>query len=515
MDKKILTWTVLCDMAKHIAKTRPSDYQELVTVGSDRFIPGHFTQVVHDRMFRILRTASGSGPAMMEIYGVVSDVGYFTRIKHALTPSSYRKRFWDRHMPVSFPNGLPLRGNRTACTFHSASGAKQPGEVRFSNYRNEAARFSVSCESLGGMLFNDTTGKVVHISEVSQEAPAPGDAIEVYQYDCDNRDTWRNFPWYRRATLSDTLCGVADGAVESRDTWLRSIWSACEAGLMDKYKCLPLAARMWNAAYRFCQNNKERRARMIAYPIEELTNDQRPRNGMDAVLAWTDPDLVVVNGEQEGIPRVLSMVSRYRMPQLEVHWEGDKDLSVCTRSNPAAVTSTRMEPRFVCMVLPPHGNPLLYDKPHYGSPYSRTARARSRMNGEHVYDTLDANGNPVSVSSNDTLAVQFLERAYHGFLALDPSKLGSVTNVHTRNRMYNQNVSWESSDKEEGGNPFAKWRDYEGCVLVRSNFDEAPSSGKDGPWAEFTMGHCGMPSSPESAMSMVEEASLIDSLPLS
>jgi hypothetical protein len=514
VDKKILTWTVLCDMAKHIAKTRPIDYQNLVTVGSDRFIHGHYAQVLNDRVFRIYRTASGSGPMMVDIHGVLSDVGYFTRIRHYLTPSAYRKRFWDRYMPISFPNGLPLRGSRAACTIHSSSGATQAGEIRFSSYRNEAARFSVSCEALGYMLFNDTTGKMVYIGERSNGPPPPqGDAIEVYQYDPADRDTWRNFPWYRQATVSDTLRGVADGAVESRDTWLRSIWTACEAGLMDKYKCLPLAARMWNAAYRFCQNNKDRRARMIAYPIEELAHDRRPRHGSGAVLAWTGSDAVVVNGEQEGIPNALLLVSRYRVPQLEVHWEGDNDLSVCTRSNPAVVSATRMDPRFVCMVLPPHGNPLLYDKPHYASPFSRTQSARNRMNGEYAYDTLD--GNPALVSNSDALTVQFLERAYHGLLALDPSKLGSVTSVHTRNRMYNQNVSWESADKGEGGNPFAKWRDYEGCVLVRSNFDEAPSNGKDGPWTEFTAGHCGMPATPESAMSMVEEASLIDSLPLS
>lgn len=508
MTKRILTWSALCDMAIHVHKTRPQDYKDLLTGGTDRFLPGYYTQVVHDRCFRIFRGPDASGPWMMEIYGVFSDKGYFTKICHSLTPTSYRKRFWDKYMPVSFPNGLPLRGASEQCLFHAASGARQYGTVSFSRYRNESASFSVSCEHKKYMLLNDTTGKIVHIGDIRHGAPNEGDAIEVYRYDQSDPELRRAFPWYRQAIVSDTVRGVPDGAVTSRDEWLKSIWRACEAGLMDKYKCLPLAARMWNAAYRFCQENKERHARMISYPLEALPTGKVPGYGARCVLEWKNVQFTVVNDEREEIPMTASDAVYYRLPQLDIVWEGERDYDTL-RNSPGIINSTKMDPRFIKMILPPHGNALLYDKPHYAGPYCRTASSRSRMSGEHVHDKA---GDVHPVHADDRLVVQFLERAYHSVSAFDPAKLDKVEATYCRSRLYNQNESWAES--EEKGVPFAKWRDYEGCVLVKSNFDEA-QGGKDGPWENYSNGNSGMPATPESAVSMVEEAALIDSLPLS
>lgn len=509
MDKQILTWTNLCGMAARVAKHRPDDYSALVSTGTDRFLPGYYTQMIHDRVFRIFRSADGQGPLMMEIHGVFSDTGYFTKIKHNLTPTGYRKRFWDRHMPVSFPNGLPIRGASAPCVYHSVSGKKQyGGTVKFNKYRNEPGIFDVNCEVKNWFLINDTTGKLAHIHPSFNAAPSAGDAIELYPYDPQDRQTCRDFPWYRPATLADTLRGVQHGAVTSRDEWLKSIWRACEAGLMDKYKCLPLAARMWNAAYRFCQANKDKHAKMNAFPISLLSSSKAPRYGKACVLEYRNPRFVVVDGEQEAIPVNSQDSVQYRLPQLDIWWEGERD-SDMGRNNPILIGSTRMDQRFVKMVLPPHGNPLLYEKPHYAAPYCRTAVSQSRMTGECA---VASNGDPANVLSDNRLMVQFLERAYHGAPIYEPSRLGLVEGVHCRSRLYNQNTSWSAFD--ESKTPFAKWRDYEGCVLVQSNFDEA-QHGKDGPWAEYTQSQSGMPATPESAVSMVEEAALIDSLPLS
>lgn len=507
MEKNILTWTNLCNMAARCAKTRPDDFRELVQTGTDRFLPGYWTTVVHDREFRIHRSGGNSSPQMMSIYGFFSDEGYFTKFLHKLTPTSYRKRFWDRHMPVSFPTGLPLRGTSAPCTYHNPSGDTQSGKVSFSKWRNEVAAFSVACENRGRMIFNDTTGKLVNIHDSRLIAPDAGPVIEVYPYTQGDPESVRNFPWYRQATLSDTLRGVQHGAVTSRDEWLKSIWRACEAGLMDKYKCLPLAARMWNAAYRLCHANSSKHARMIAYPIEALPTGKNSTYGIRSVLEWQNPRLVELDGQQEGIPMNASNAVHYRLPQLEIHWEGERDYDTA-RNNPAIIMSTRMDPRYVSMTLPPHGNGLLYDKPHYGSPHCRTAPSQSRMNGEQVVRNNDA----VSVLSDDRLIVQFLERAYHSLPIFDPAKLNEVEGIHVRSRMYNTNHSW--AEVEAGGTPYAKWRDYQDCVYVKSNFDES-HSGKDGVWSEYTQGSAGMPATPESAVSMVEEAALIDSLPLS
>jgi hypothetical protein len=507
MDKQILTWTNLCNMAARVAKHRPDDYKALVTGGTDRFLPGYYTHVAHDRSFRIFRGAEQSGPIMVEISGVYSDKGYFTKIKHSLTPTAYRKRFWDRYMPVSFPNGLPLRGASEQCLFHAASGGRQQGAVTFSQRRKEVATFTVHCEAQGWLLVNDTTGRLVHIHDCRCGAPSAGEAIEVYAYDLQDRDTWRNFPWYRQATLSDSLRGVPDGAVTSRGEWLKSIWRACEAGLMDKYKCLPLAARMWNAAYRFCQANADKQARMVSYPIEALATGKVPTHGVRCLLEWKNTRFVTVDGEQEGIPLNATDAVHYRLPQLDIWWEGEwNEDAAC--NNPVTVGSTRMDPRFVTMVLPPHGNPLLYDKPHYAAPHCRTAPSQARMNGEHVHRS-DA---VVTVLSEDRLVVQFLERAYHSLTIYEPSQLDHVEGPYICNRMYNRNTCWAESDTKN--HPHAKWRDHEARVMVKSNFDEA-RHGKDGPWATYTQTHSGMPATPESAVSMVEEAALIDSLPLS
>lgn len=508
MDKKILTWTTLCDMVKHISKSRPDDYQELVIGGTDRLIPGHYVRLSYDRVFTIHRGPDKSSPALVEVHGIRSEAGYFTKIKHELTPTSYRKRFWDRYMPVSFPDGLPLRGHNAKCVFHSTDGHTQEGSVKLRAYRGEPARFSANCESNNYLMVNDTTGKVVHIGPKQYANPEPGSAVEVYLWDMDDeRAGNHSFPYYRFATVFDTCNGIPQGAVTSRDEWLKSIWRACEVGLMDKYQCLPLAARMWNAGYRFCQDNKDKQPRMIAYPIEALAHGKRQSYGCRAVLAYSNPRITVVNGEQEPVPINSHDACFYRLPQLDIRWEGERE-SGYTRHNPAVMGSTMTDPRFINMVLPPHGNPLLYQKPHYAAPHCRTAHAQSRMNGENI---PSPNGNGISVLSEDRLVVQFLERAYHGIRAIDPSKLGDMGPVYSRNRMYNANVSCEEAGDEQ---PYAKWEDFKDCVLVQSNFDEAVR-GQDGPWAEHTQESFGMPATPESAIRMVEEAALIDSLPLS
>ncbi len=507
MDKKILTWTTLCEMACSLSRRSPGDYRDLVTGGTDKFIPGHYVRVLYGREFQIFRGPSSASNTMMSITGVYSDTGYFTKFRHKITPTSYKKRFWDRYMPVSFVSGLPLRGATASCWFHSTSGDKQNGTLKFREWRGESGHFSVHPESPQYLMVNDTTGKVVHICEKGRVAPDAGPAVEVYQYspeECNGGD--RAFPWYRIATLHDTCQGVPDGATASRDEWLRSIWKACEAGLMDKYKCLPLAARMWNSAYKFCHANKHRHARLVAYPLLPSESDNKTVHGCKVVLGWKNANTAVVNGENEAYPLNLVNVPSYRLPQLEVRWEGERDYDT-PRNSPTNVVTTKQDPRFITMALPPHGNPLLYDRPHWAAPHVRTAKAVSRMNGEHI----NVGDKDVSVTSKEEYIVRFLERAYHGARIWDPSRLGDVTGHHSRSRYYNANETWESAGDSVVD---AKWRDYPDCVIVKSNFDESPT-GKDGPWCEYTGGDIGLPATPESAVAMVEEASLLDSLPLS
>jgi hypothetical protein len=169
-----------------------------------------------------------------------------------------------------------------------------------------------------------------------------------------------------------------------------------------------------------------------------------------------------------------------------------------------------MQPRHITMTLPPHGSPLMEEKPHYASVDARTQPCKSRLNGEHVI--LD--GKTMVVRNDASLMVRYVERAYHGLTIVDAERFADSHHRYLGwHRHYNANRTWAQHD-ESGDAYCLKWRDYPDAVHVTSDFDEQPR-GPDGPWSSITSGDIGFPGSPESAVGMVEEQILLDSMPLS
>lgn len=523
MDKKIMTWTWLCEQVQRVAKQRPEDYTALTNGGTGRFIPGHFVALEGGGLFRFYRSAEDdNGPEMATVRGVYTDRGIFTHIYINLTPTSYRKKFWDRHMPVSFPDGVPKRGASHRCVYHSADGSTYGGIVSMSTHRNDPAQFSVNSGNRGQMLLEDEGGRLVHFygkgkklrRSMSDDDSVPITAITQYEYERGDRSTWRNFPAWRYTSVDDTLGRQPNGS-SNRDEWLRSIYQAAEAGLLDKHTCLPLAARMWNAAYQFCHNHKDKRAWFTAYKMEPIERQNHHAFRQPCpVLRWKDAHSVVVHGQQELIPLAGSDIERWKMPEIRISYEGGEWGNLDWPSCPTQFAQTLRDPRFISMLLPPHGNPLLYDKPYYAAPWCRTQPSKAGMRGEHIHRGSEQ----LPVSGDDSRVVQFLERAYHSLPLFDPSKadmfMGSSPTPGVRairmSRMYSANKTWEEHDS-----PLCSWRDYPDAVHVSSNFDEE-MQGEDGPWEQITaVGPMGFPATPESATAMVEEAALIDSLPLS
>jgi hypothetical protein len=518
MEKTILTWTYLCNRAKYLAEHNHAEYINLTSSsGTDRMISGHHVSMIWGgKKFIVRKTTDQASPVLLEVTGIVTDDGqYYTKMHAPLTPTRYRKRFWDKHMPVSFPAGLPKRGaGRSVAVFHSTKGSTFTGFVELPIYRNHPADFTVKCDMRGTILIEDESGKLVHINgersnrQIGDPLTESNDAVRVFEIYRHDNSTWKNFPGFRPTDLQETA-EIYEGSCKTRDEWLKSILVGADGGLMDRNICLPLAARMWNSAYLFCQENKELRPTFHAYPLEKCTARVEDRVGrLPMVLHWKDPQTIVVNGENETAPSLSTDVVLYYAPMIEVQFEGAEDGN--KYHHPTISHNTRIPRRSITMTLPPHGNPLLYGKEHHAHPYTRTYVAKSAMRGEYYWGT--ENDKPQSVAAYDSHAgvASLLERAYHAIPIWNPDihNIGMPLTHHQRR--YHVPAVWSFDTK----GCYAKWEDHPDAVHVRTDFDYNPH-GDDGPWLSATSGSVGFPCTPESAVAVMSESLLLDSLPLS
>ena len=511
MDKKILSWTALCQMAHAVYKTRQQDFVDLCGKGTDRLVPGHWVSFGSGyTCFDIRRSSSPESRCILSVFGLQTKSGVLTKFSPKLTPTLYSKRFWTRYMPVSFPAGLPKRGQGSqVAVYHGPNGKTCGGSVGFTPRAGQTARFSVGSQPATGLLlFNDATGKLVHVGD--SDANLDPEVLEHIRWTTYDEGTWSSFPDWRPATLSETA-GLYPGACETRQEWLKSIYEAAREGLLDLEQCLPLAARMWNAAYRFCQSHADIRPVFHAYPIQKPGGvsifDVRR---ISSVLKWGDTTpRGMPDGSVELLPVRAEDVSRYDLPCIVISFEALERQRVrhCN-----VLRASLMDRRHITMTLPPLGNHLLYDKPHYGTPDSRSQPCVSRLSGEYIY----ANSKPHRVKDDPSLEVRMIERAYHTLPILNPERAAALSgNLQVgSSRSFTQNRTWQDHDADETA-ACLKWRDYPDGVHVMSDWDEKPGNDPDGPWAMLTGEQAGFVATPEAATGAVDEALLLASMPLS
>lgn len=525
-DKKILTWTRCCERAEFLRKHQPDAYKALMDDGTDRFLPGFHVSCENGLTFVVWRGHS-RGFKSVEISGRLDESGvYWTVYRHNLTPTSYRKSFWDRHMPVSFPTGLPKRGAQGGAIYHAADGKTELGWVELSEHRGSSAKFSVQCDP-GYLLVNDSTGKLVNMRSKphAETIAASGrplhcsttDVVEYIEFHVHNEDTYFNFPFSRVVSLEETL-GIYPGCVDTRTVWMKSILDHCAAGLMDKYKVLPLAARMWNAAYRFCQEHREKGARFIAYPMKQAPNNsESSTRGEPVPLRFSGGDMVDANGIQELVPNLSREVAQYHMPRIVIYFAGGRNRPRFT--HPTRCPNSLQSPRNITMTLPPHGNDLLYPKDHYAALNGKAFTCRAEMRGQRDWTNPDHSTNMVTQSGASV--VKCLRRAYHCLPIVKPG-------VEDWGYLHQCGVgrwgagvrSWAESQAASDASA-DRWDEREDCVHVTSDFDEpviANAFSRDrepGIWSVACGQGVGFAATPESAVNMVTESSLIDSLPLS
>lgn len=510
MSKDFLTWTGLCQRAKYIKEHRPEDYANLLRRGTNRFLTGYHVRY-HSGMFRVSSAGKDDdshGRALADFYGIRTEGGvYYTKIRPGLTPTSYKKRFWDKHMPVSFPNGLPKRGEPPACAFFYSGDEVEVGSVTLSQYRNEPARFSVQGGQDGWLMINDSTRQLVRFYHTPSQDRMDPCSYEQHSYEHkEYRWIADSFPAWSEATLEHTI-RIAEGSCKNRDEWLASIVSACNAGLVNIEEALPLAARMWNAAYSFCQNHRDKNAYFYATPMRKLGwGEETGAIGCHPILEWKNTSEVSVEGEIESIPGTVADVGRWVLPSIVIHYAGDFSHHEGTHpfwSQPL------LNDRTITMTLPPLGNPLMVEKPNYASHSCTTFVSHSAMRGGFPNHE---NAPSVPLQSDNALVVRYLERAYHGVVIINPdTDSPRLLRAASYRRKWNPNITLG----EDTDNVFESWANKPGCVHVVSDHDEMTSERPDGPFHSKTEGGVGIAMTPEGATSMVEEQWLLASMPLS
>lgn len=521
--RTIMTWTWCCNRAKYMRQHSKADFNDLCSRGTDRFIPGHWVSLDGNN-FRVHRSATNGSRRSVDVGGRISADGrLWTVIKTYLTPTTYKKSFWDKYMPVTFPTGLPKRGQSAGCLFHSVDGKTQPGYVEFTNHRGETARLSIRAAP-GWLAIEDATGKLVHIDKSSLAAvkgrPTQStDVVEYIEFSQQDESTYFTFPATRPVSFQE-FSGQHEYACETRTQWLKSIAEACNAGLMDLHKVLPLAARMWNAAYQFCRDNSAKRAYFLAYPLAPKKQGVDGRGSQGeypwAVLRWNGGQWLDLNGKKELAPLNLDYVEQYYLPHIVIKFESGERPNTVYRHLINVPCSLR-DPSHITMTLPPHGNPLLHAQDHYGALDGRVYPAMSRMRGERDWSNQDVNTN--SVTHNPESIVRHLERAYHALPIVKPSDDADWRYMHNcglHGRWGNANKTWAASQAD--GGRAERWQDHEDCVHVRTDFDDKEGNGIYNPrgvMAAMDLQGVGFAATPESAVGMVEESVLIDSLPLS
>lgn len=277
---------------------------------------------------------------------------------------------------------------------------------------------------------------------------------------------------------------------------------------MDREIVLPLAARMWNAAYRFCQEHKDKRAFFYAMPMRPV---DRAKERWDLFDSNPTPILRLHDSKAllggESIALRPTDAERWHLPSIVIRFFGERKQEDST--SPAHYEPPILGVRRIAMTLPPFGNPLMEEKPEYAQPGGRTFECYKEM----VRDTTKDSGK-VRRFESDADIIRYTERAYHRLVIVDPDKVSKrdawlLRDV--RRRFWSDNQLW--SEPKDG---ILKWSEHPGCVHVTSDFDEpCLRTPGGGPFCAATGGDVGFPMTPEAAVGVMQEQWLLDSLPLS
>jgi hypothetical protein len=370
MAKTVLTYSWLVRKAMAMFRKDKDEYIHMVQgAGTDKMLRGvrvkweGYNSTIYQG-FSLRDPASGRKHATL--YCNYRDGKAYTFYEMNFTTTGYRKRFVDKYMPITLPEGVRSRhntaGRYTPCIIHHADGSVHSQARWQGGGRNRAG----SVENTA-LVICDDTGKFVDDRIMVAERNLCGPYEEAR----------RVFGWF-------------DAASRNRTEWLESI-KAMPEGTCDHKKMLAVAARAYLAAHKMV--SKYPHLRMALFPAVKW--DEGSLDFRIARFRFGDEHTtgVVVARDAANNPTL------FFMPAVLVYWIEPG----LTENNVVRLS----------MTIPPHGNPLMDPT---GGPALSSKTVRESRDGKRSWDRVPIPG--------------ALERPYNALRAWRADSVGDSMGRH-------------------------------------------------------------------------------------
>lgn len=345
--KKILTYTWLAKKCIALWRSDPGEFLKLTTSGSEKIIRGAKIQWSLQESDRFAVWVGGR--VYCYIHGNKIEDKWYTTYDFRWGPTQYRKRFTDKYLPITLPEGVRSRcndnGRYTKCLIHDLDGTVAREIAWRGGMRGHRGRpvDKTASADYQTIAICDTTGKALCVqSEYLEGGIGKTDFSGA------------------------TAIGFFPGASRTRREWVESIRTI--PGIATDH-VLSLAAKTYLAANRLCQ--KYPRLRMAAFPAIQ----QPDYEGINTKIHGYDRQYTVIDRDFNGKPVV------WGLPVVSLYWMDEKDRDFT----------------YLDLTIPPHGSRLMSPEGYssYGSrvfrdPTLQHHRKQDARYWERAYHSIPA-----------------------------------------------------------------------------------------------------------------------------